>query len=322
MALTLRTALAALLCFCLSAPALAQSGGNYPTHLVKLVVPLSPGGPTDTFGRMFANYLEQKYKQPFIVENRPGAGQNVGAAYVIQQPGDGYTLLAGSNGLAYESLINKDTTFNSTKDILPFGIFAGSGMFLQTNPSLPVNSFPEFIAWVKANPGKLNLGTASVPLAPFEGMRDRLGLSWTYVNYKGGVPAEAALLANDVQAYFGDSKVMQQVKLGKLKALAYSGPTRHPDAPNVPTIAESGVGLPDFSFVLWLGMYTVPAVPEDIVTRLNADLNDMSRQPEALTRYKAMGWLPIATSVDALRKDTARQNNEIAGMLARGLKLR
>jgi tripartite-type tricarboxylate transporter receptor subunit TctC len=299
-------------------PVLAQA--QWPAHVVKIIIPLAPGGPTDTFGRMYGVYLEQKYHQPFIVENRSGAGQNVGAAYVVQQPDDGYTLLAGSNGLAYESLVNKDTTYNSTKDILPFGAFAGSGMFLQINPSLPVNTFQEFVTWVKANPNKLNLGTASVPLAPFEGMRDRLGLTWTYVNYKGGTPAEQAILANDVQAYFGDSKGVQQAKLGKLKVLAYSGPTRHPDAPNVPTLAE--LGLSDFNYIIWLGMYARPGVPGDIITRLNADMNDMSRTPEALARYKAIGWLPLYMSVADIHKDTAKMNEQIEGWLAKGLKLR
>ena len=301
---------------------LAQSAATYPSKPVRVVVPLAPGGTTDTFARMFANYLEKKYKQPIVVENKAGAGQVVGAMYAIQQPADGYTVLAGSNGLAYESVINKDTPFNSTKDILPFGVFAGSGMFLHIDASLPVKNLTEFIAWVKANPGKLNLGTASVPLAPFESMRDRLGLNWTYVNYKGGSPVETALLAGEVQAYFGDSKLLQFSKTGKLRALAYSGPQRHPVAPDVPTIAESAIGMPDFRYVLWLGMYSVPGVPEDILTKLNADLNDMSRQPDSLKRYEVMGWVPMILNVDESRRDVAATNRQIAEVVARGVKLR
>lgn len=314
--------LAALFIAAAPGATLAQSAANYPSKPMRVVVPLAPGGPTDTFARMFARYLETKYKQPAIVENKTGAGQVVGANYAIQQPADGYTMLAGSNGLAYESLINKDTPFNSTKDILPFGIFAGSGMFLHIHSSLPVTTVGEFIAWVKANPGKLNLGTASVPLAPFEGMRERLGMNWTYVNYKGGTPAEAALLAGEVQAYFGDSKHLQHSKTGRLRTLAYSGPQRHPVAPDVPTFAEAGIGMNDFRYVLWLGMFTASAVPEDILVKLNADLNDMSRQPDSLKRYEAMGWVPMTLGVDATRKDAVGTNNQIAEVLARGVKLR
>jgi len=304
---------------CLS---LAQSAAAYPAKPVRVVVPLAPGGTTDTFARMFANYLEKKYKQPALVENKPGAGQVVGAMYAIQQPADGYTMLAGSNGLAYESIINKDAPFNSTRDILPFGVFAGSGMFLHTDGALPVKNLGEFIVWVKANPGKLNLGTASVPLAPFEDMRDRLGLNWTYVNYKGGSPAETALLAGEVQAYFGDSKLLQFSKTGKLRALAYSGPQRHPAAPDVPTLAESGIGMPDFRYVLWLGLFSLPGVPEDILAKLNADLNDMSRQPDSMKRYETMGWVPMTLSVDETRKDVAATNKQISAVVARGVKLR
>lgn len=314
-----------LAALCLAAApcvSLAQSAATYPAKPVRVVVPLAPGGPTDTFARMFANYLERKYKQPAVVENKTGAGQVVGANYAIQQPADGYTMLAGSNGLAYESLINKDTPFNSTKDILPFGVFAGSGMFMHVNSSLPVTTLPEFIAWVKANPGKLNLGTASVPLAPFESMRERLGLDWTYVNYKGGTPAETAALAGEVQAYFGDIKLLQYSKTGRMRTLAYSGPQRHPAAPDVPTVAESGIGMSDFRYVLWLGMFSAPGVPEDILTKLNADLNDMSRQPDSLKRYEAMGWVPMALSVEETRRDSAATNKQIAEVVARGVKLR
>ena len=302
--------------------ALAQGAANYPSKPVRVVVPLAPGGPVDSFGRFYANFLEKKYKQPVVVENKTGAGQVVGANYAIQQPADGYTLLVGSNSLAWESLINKEVPFNSTRDIVPFGAFAGSGMFVQIHPSLPVNTLAEFVAWVRANPGKLNLGTASVPLAAFEAMRDKLGLQWTAVNYKGGTPAEAAVLGGEVQAYFGDIKGVYQMRNGKLRVLAYSGATRHPSAPEIPTVAESNIGYPEMNYQIWLGMYAAPGVPEDIVSKLNADILEMNNQPDIQARYKAMGWLPMTMSVSDVRKDTARANKEVADLLAKGVKLR
>lgn len=314
--------LAALSLATLPVSALAQGAANYPSKPVRIVVPLAPGGPVDSFGRLYANFLEKKYKQPVVVENKTGAGQVVGANYAIQQPADGYTLLVGSNSLAWESLINKEVPFNSTKDIQPFGAFAGSGMFVQINPSLPVNTLQEFIAWVRANPGKLNLGTASVPLAAFEAMRDKLGLQWTAVNYKGGTPAEAAVLGGEVQAYFGDVKGVYQMRAGKLRVLAYSGATRHPAAPEIPTVAESNIGYPEMNYQIWLGMYAAPAVPEDIVTKLNADIIEMNNQPDIQARYKAMGWLPMTMSVSDVRKDSAKANKEVADLLAKGVKLR
>ena len=294
--------LAALCLAAAPSASFAQSAATYPAKPVRVVVPLAPGGPTDTFARMFANYLEKKYKQPAVVENKTGAGQVVGANYAIQQPADGYTMLAGSNGLAYESLINKDTPFNSTKDILPFGVFAGSGMFMHVNSSLPVTTLPEFIAWVKANPGKLNLGTASVPLAPFESMRERLGLDWTYVNYKGGTPAETAALAGEVQAYFGDIKLLQYSKTGRMRTLAYSGPQRHPAAPDVPTVAESGIpGLAGYEMQAWFGLAAPVKVSAAIINRIHAEVVKTVADQDVRDRFANLGFEPVGSTPEQFR---------------------
>ena len=315
--------LVALLLGSLPTLALAQGAANFPNKSIRIVVGFGPGGPTDIFGRLYASHLERKYKQPIIVDNRPGAGQLVGADLVAKSAPDGYTLMASTNTLGFESLLNKDSPLDTTKDILPFGIIAGSGLFIGVHSSLPVKNMAEFIAWVRANPGKLNVGTAGAPVSEFEGLRDKMGLNWVNVNYKGGAAAMTALMAGEVHMYTPDlNQGLAGVKEGRVRLLSYSEGQRHLGAPDVPTVAESGIGATDFRMQIWLGMFAPPGVPADIINKLNADVNEMAAAQDAFSRINAMGWRTIPSNVETIRKNLVATNEQIAALLAKGVKLR
>lgn len=302
---------------------MAQGAAAFPSRTIRVLCPFPPGAITDVLARMYANHLEKKYKQPAIVDNRTGAGQNIAGDATAKAAPDGYTILAASDALAWESLLNKDTPFNSQRDIVPFGIFAASGLFLATHIDLPTKTLAEFVAYVKANPGKVNVGLAGFPTVGFEEFRDRLGMNWTNVAYRGGAPAFQALLANDVQMYTTD--VMQGVpaaQAGKIRMLAYSGGQRHPGAPTVPTFAESGVGVPGFDFKVWLGTFAPAGVPADILQKLNADVLEMQKTPDAVQRFNSMGWQAVPNGVDEVRRDSAASVQKVVALLAQGVKLR
>ena len=302
---------------------MAQGAATYPNRTIRVLCPFPPGAITDALARMYASHLERKYKQPTIVENRTGAGQNIAGDATAKAAPDGYTLLAASNQLAWESLLNKDTPFNSQRDILPFGIFAASGLFLATHIDLPAKTLAEFVAYVKANPGKLNVGLAGAPTLGFEEFRDRLGLSWTNVPYRGGAPAFQALLANDVQMFTTD--VMQglpAMQTGKIRMLAYSGSQRHPGAPSIPTFSESGVGVQGFDYKVWLGTFAPAGVPADILQKLNAEVLEMQKTPDAMQRFTAMGWQAIPSGVEEIRLDSAAAVQKVVALVAQGVKLR
>ncbi|HXC38800.1 MAG TPA: tripartite tricarboxylate transporter substrate-binding protein, partial [Burkholderiales bacterium] len=266
----------------------AQSAADYPNKVVRIIVPFGAGGPTDIFGRMFSAYLNTKYKANSYVENKPGAGSLVGADLVARSAPDGYTLLCAANSLAYESLLNKDSPIDTTKALVPVGIIGGSGLFIGVSTQrLPdVKTMPELIAWIKANPGKLDQGIVTgSPLVEMEYLRDKLGLKWTNVSYKGGAATNTALMAGEVHMYTPDlNQAIPGVKEGKVRLLAYTEKTRHPAMPDVPTVAESGIGVPDFESYIWLGMYAPAKTPQDILTKLNADVNELSQQPDSVAR--------------------------------------
>jgi len=268
--------------------------------------------------------MEKKYKQPMLVDNRPGAGQIVGADILSKATPDGYTLLAAINPtLSYESLLNKETSINTVKDVLPFAIVAGAGLFLAIHNSVPAKTLPEFIAWVKANPGKISWGTAGAPLVEVEALRDRFGMSWVNVNYKSGAAANQALLSGEIQGYTPDvNQGAPAMKEGRVRLLAYTETRRHPALPEVPTVSESGVGANDFSLLVWLGMFAHPDVPMDILTKLNADVNEMSSAPEAVARMAPMGWRPMPSTISEVRRTTQLSNEMVSSLLAKGIKLR
>jgi tripartite-type tricarboxylate transporter receptor subunit TctC len=296
---------------------------SWPSRRITIISPFPPGAVTDSLARMFASHLEKKYKQAAIVETRSGAGQVIAMDAVIKAPADGYTLLAGANGTYTETMLNKDTPFNSMRDLAPIGAFAYSGLFLVVPASFPAKNMQEFVAYVRANPGKLNFATAGTPAPGLEEFRHRMKLNWTLVPYKGGAPAFQALLQNEVHAYNSDiMQGMPAMQAGKVRLLGYTASTRHPGAPDIPTFSEAVPELGPLEYVVWLGIYSRSELPIDIQTRLNADIIELQNTPEALQRFAAMGWTALPFGIPAIRRDLDAYMRKTQMLLDAGVKLR
>jgi tripartite-type tricarboxylate transporter receptor subunit TctC len=273
-------------------PALAQAFPNKP---VRLVVPFPPGGPLDTVGRALAQKLTEAWGQSVIVDNRPGAGGNIGADLVAKAAPDGYTVVMGalSTHAVNPSLYAK-MPYDAVKDFAPITLVAITPNVLVVNPSLPVNSVRELIAYAKANPGKLAFGSGSNGSAGHlagELFKADTGTDLLHVPFKGAAPAMQALLSGDIQLMFDNlASASAQVKAGKLKALAVTTARRSPLAPDLPTMAESGV--PGFDISTWFGLLAPAGTPPEIVGRWNAEVGRILRTPEMRERLTAMGAEP------------------------------
>ena len=272
--------------------ALAQT---FPAKPAKLVVPFPPGGPLDATGRLIAQHLTERWGQSVVVENKPGAGGNIGADFVAKSPPDGYTVVMGalSTHAVNPSLYAK-MPYDAQKDFAPITLIAITPNVLVVNPDLPVHSVKELIAYAKARPGKLSFGSGSIGSAGHlagELFKVDAGIDMVHVPYKGAAPATQALLAGDTQLMFDNlANAMAQVKAGKLRALAVTTAERSKLAPELPTMAEAG--LPGFDISTWYGLFAPAGTPPDIVNQWNADVTAMLRTPAMRERLLAQGAEP------------------------------
>ena len=281
--------------FVAAAAAFPLHAETFPSKTVKLVVPFPAGGPLDATGRTIGQKLTEAWGQSVIVENKPGAGGNIGAEYVAKSAPDGYTVVMGalSTHAVNPSLYPK-MPFDAQKDFAPITLVAVTPNVLVVNPSLPVHSVKELIAYAKANPGKLSFGSGSIGSAGHlagELFKVDAGVDMVHVPYKGAAPAMQGLLAGDTQLMFDNlASAMSQVKAGKLRALAVTTAERSKLAPELPTMAEAG--LPGFDISTWYGLLAPAGTPPDIVTKWNADVTAMLRTPDMRERLRAQGAEP------------------------------
>src|SRR5438552_13835540 len=258
-----RAALAALRTVCVS----GASAQTYPTRPIRLVVPFPAGGTTDILAREVGQRLSMTLGQPVVIDNRPGAAGNIGADLVAKSAPDGYTLLMGTVGThAINASLYAKMPYDHVKDFAPIILVAGVPNVLVVNPSLPVNSVQELIAYAKANPGKLNFASSgpgtSIHLSG-ELFKVMAGVQMTHVPYKGSAPALQDLLGGQVQLMFDNlPPSLPHIKAGKLRALAVTSVARSPALPDVPTIAESG--LPGFEASSWFGILVPAGTPSAI----------------------------------------------------------
>jgi len=272
-----------------SVPAAAQS---FPARPAKLVVPFPPGGPLDATGRAIAQKLTELWGQSVIVENKPGAGGNIGADFVAKSAPDGYTVVMGalSTHAVNPSLYSK-MPYDAQKDFAPITLVAITPNVLVVNPSLPVHSVRELIAYAKANPGKLSFGSGSTGSAGHlagELFKVDAGVDMVHIPYKGAAPATQALLAGDTQLMFDNlANAMAQVKGGKLRALAVTTAQRSKLAPDLPTMAEAG--LAGFDISTWFGLLAPAGTPPEVIARWNADVTRILNAPEMRERLAAQG---------------------------------
>lgn len=302
-------------CATIAAPAAWAAPGDYPTRPIKLVVPYTPGGSNDVIARILAQKLTAFWGQPVVVENRPGAGGNLGAALVARAAPDGYTFLITPNNLLTmnPSLYKKTGMgFDPAKDIIPISLVATGPILLAVNAELPVNSVKELIDYAKANPGKLSYASAGIGTPHHltaELFKSRTGIDMTHVPYRGAAPAVSDLTAGRVQVMFGiPNSLMPFVKTGQLKALAVSGETPSPLLPGLPTVASAGV--PGFDSTLWIGLTAPAGTPPAIVAKVDAAIEKAMNDPEVKTTLEAQGLAPAFDSPQEfaalIKKDNER----------------
>ena len=292
----LQNALVAVLLALWAAGASAQT---YPSKPVRLVVPFPAGGSLDVVARAIGSKLSEAWGQPVVIDNRPGAGGNIGADLVAKSPPDGYTILEGalSTHAVNVSLYSR-MPYDPVRDFEPITLVAVTPNVLVLNPSVPANDVKELIAYAKANPGKLSFGSGSNGSAGHlagELFKMEAGVDMVHVPYKGAAPAMQDLLAGRVQLMFDNlANSMQQVRAGKLKALAVTTAHRSTLVPELPTLSEAG--LPGFDISTWWGFLAPRGTPKEIVAKWNAEVARILATPEMKAFFAQQGAEPSPTS--------------------------
>ena len=286
--LTLVRVVAALTAVAFSAVVHAQA---FPSKPLRLVVPFPPGAGTDMFARVLAHKLSESLGQPVVVDNRPGGGAIIGTDIVAKSLPDGYTLLLSTTSHAINPSVYSKLPYDTLRDFATVTQVATVPIVLVVHPSLPVKTPQELVAFARLRPGELNVGSSgsgTVFHLAAELLKSTAGIDMVHVPFKGGSPALAALLANQVNVLFETSlTVGPQAKAGKLRPLALGGWKRSSAMPELPTMAESG--FPGFSAENWYGVYVPAGTPREIVKRLNRDMVNALSQPDVRERFASQG---------------------------------
>jgi tripartite-type tricarboxylate transporter receptor subunit TctC len=269
-----------------------------PSKPVRIIVPIV-GSTNDVLGRLVAAKLQDLIGQPVVVENKPGAGGNIGADLVAKSAPDGHTLLVGYNGpIAINPTLFDKMPYDPVKDLAPITLAVTSPQYLVINPSLPVNNVAEFVAWAKANPGKLSYGSVAQGSAShltMEMFKAAANFQATHVPYKGAGPAVTDLIAGNIQAaFFVPGNVQQFVKEGRLKLIASTGQKRFASTPNVPTLIEAGYR--DFLAVSWIGFLAPAGTPKHIIDRYNTEMVKILNMPDVREKLQGMEFDVVATT--------------------------
>ena len=295
-----RTVLAAGAASLLSGPGRAA---DWPDHPVRVVVPYAPGGPLDLVSRLVSEKLGAQFGQSFVVENKPGANGAIGVQSVMSSPPDGYTLLLhGSAGVTIYQAVMRQPAFDTLHDLTPISLVAYFELILCANPALPFKTVKEFIAYAKANPGKLSYGTAGVGAMNHVGMewfKSLAGIDVVHVPYRGDAPAAADLAAGVLGVAFVSSNVaIPLIQAGKLRALAVPSRRRVAVLPDVPTIAEAG--FPGFDLQPWAAMFGPAGLDKRIVGSLDGALKQIVAAPDVAQRLAQLSMTAAATSPEEL----------------------
>ncbi|HVL35510.1 MAG TPA: tripartite tricarboxylate transporter substrate binding protein [Burkholderiales bacterium] len=281
-----------------TAQALAQA---YPARPVRVIVAFAPGTTSDIIGRLFAERLGQAMGQPFVVENRTGAGGTIGAEAVAKAPPDGYTLLVSTAALPVSAHVYPNLKYDTAKDFASITVISHSPLLLAANLDFPPRTVQELIRYARANPGKVNFGSAGVGTSHHltgEKLKLDTGIDMQHVPYKGSGPAHIDLMGGQIQIMFDNIvALMPHVKAGKVRALAVSSAKRHALLPDVPSLQEAGVK--DFETVAWFGLVAPAATPRDIVQRLNAETVKVLGQPDVRKRLVDAGSDIIGNAPEA-----------------------
>jgi tripartite-type tricarboxylate transporter receptor subunit TctC len=280
-------------------PSLTRFAGAqaYPSHPVRLIVPVAPGGALDIIARLMGQWLSERLGQTFIIENRPGGGTNIGVEAVVRAPADGYTLLLVPGSVTANATMFPKLTFNFINDIVPIAMISQLPLVMEVNAALPAKTVPEFVAWAKANKGKVSMasgGTGSTSHIGGELLKLRTGIEMVHVPYRGGAPALTDLLGGQVQVYFSPlPESIETIRAGKARALAVTTAKRSEALPDVPTVGES---VPGFEASTWQGIGAPKNIPAEIVDRLNKEINAGLADPGIKARLADLGSMPAPMS--------------------------
>jgi len=263
---------------------------DYPIRPVHLVVGFPPGGPTDIFARLIGQWLSERFRQPFVIENRPGAGSNIGTEAVVKSAPDGYTLLLVASANAINATLYNKLNFNFVEDIAAVARISGQPFVMVINPVQPATTVAEFIAYAKRNPGKVNMASPGngTPQHIFgELFKAMSGVEMLHVPYRGEAPALTDLLTGQVQVMFPSlSGSREHIKAGRLRALAVTTATRSDALPDIPAMADT---LPGYEASAWLGIGAPKNTPAEIVDKLNREINLGLADPKIKTRIAELG---------------------------------
>jgi tripartite-type tricarboxylate transporter receptor subunit TctC len=270
---------------------------NYPTRPVRLIATNAAGGASDIFARLMGQWLSERLGQPFVIENRPGAGSNIGTEAVVRAPADGYTLLLVSPANVINATLFDKLNYNFIRDIAPVAGISRESIIMVVNPSVPAKRVPEFIAYAKANPGKLNVASAGIGTGAHlasELFKMMAGVDMVHVPYRGGPPALTDLLGGQVQVMFvGMQSSIEHIRAGKLRALAVTTAARSAALPDIPTIGEF---VPGYEASSVYGLGAPRNTPAEVVERLNQEINAAFADPKIKARLADTGCTVLAGS--------------------------
>jgi len=276
----------------------ASKAGAYPTRPIQIIVPFTPGTGMDILARTVGQKLGDRLGQPVVVENRPGASGNIGAAAVAKAAPDGYTLLLSGNPLVMNVSLARDLPFDPVKDLAPIEKMATGTLAITVSNAVPANTVKEFVAYAKANPGKLAYGTPGVGTPQHlatELFKLTTGIEMLHVPYKGSAGAITGLMSGEIAFMFNAvHAVLPQAKAGKLRILAVASVKRTPAAPDIPTVAESG--YPEFDVDLWYGMLVPAGTPRDVIARLNTEITQILSAPEMRETLAGQGLEAVTST--------------------------
>jgi len=281
------------------APAFSRLAGaqDYPTRPVRLIVGFPPGGGTDVAARLVGQWLSERIGQPVVIENRPGAGSNIATEAVVHAAADGHTLLLVSTAHAINATLYERLNYNFLRDIAPVAGFMRVPNVMEINPSLSVKSVPEFIAYARANPGKINMasgGNGTSQHLSGELFKMMTGLDIVHVPYRGAAPALTDLIGGQVQAMFGDMpSSIEFIKTGKLRALAVTTVTRSEALPDLPSVSDF---VPGYESSAWYGVGAPKNTPVEIVERLSKEINAALADPKMKARLNSLGGTVLDVS--------------------------
>ena len=304
----------------LAAAGTAAWAQAYPTGPMRIVVPFAAGGSTDIMARTIAQQLTERFRQQAIVENRPGASGTIGTAFVVKSPPDGHTMLVVQSSFVSNPSLFKDLPYNQSRDITPVTNLATGPLNLTVHPSLPAKTVKQLIALAKKHPGEINYGSpgaGSVSRLACSLFNQMAGIKMMHIAYKGSGAAIADMLSGQVQFYAPNLFLsLPFVRSGKLHSIGVTTPQRSPIAPDLPTIAESG--LPGYEVSTWFGVFVPSGTPRASVAQLNQALAAIVKSPQMQDRLARDGLTPVASTPEEFAKEVAR-DTEKYGKVIRAL---